>query len=219
MPEEAEIKKNIEDVQNSPEVRRELNKMYLKGYLKGYWGRALIVLVLFAAFAELIVATQHKDDFIFWVMIGLASIAVILAVSNIIDLIKHRYEKKRARHDLRNAVILLAISIIFFGIALCSYLPTANVMTTAAMLIAAPALLFAVTHFLRNYELVGGGRFKNLPRKKKIGVVVIYVVESLLVAGAIVGGVFFLLQLCLPLLAVGVVAFFILLIPLNNKED
>lgn len=226
-PEDADSDGNIkesklppeEKEENSPEVQRELNKMRFKDYLKDYWGRALIVFVPFGAFAILLVKTQHRDDFTFWIMIGIGGIAVIFAAVNIIDMFLRRYEKKRVFRSFRNAVMLIAVSIIFFGIALCSYLPAGNVMLTASMLIAASALLFAVTILLKNFELIGNGRFKNLSRKRKTGVVSIYVIESLLAAGAIVGGVFFMLQVSLPLLAVGVVFFFILLIPLTNNRQ
>ena len=217
--EEAEIKKQIDEVENSPEVQRELNKMRLKDFIKGYYGRALIFFVFFAAFVILIVTTQHRDDFTFWLMTGIGGLAVILAAMNIIDIILHRHETKRVFRSFRNAVILIAVSIIFFAIALCSYLPVGNVMLTASMLIAGPALLYVVTLLLRNFGLVGQGRFKALTKNRKIFVVIIYVVESLIAAGMIVGGVFFLLQLSLPLLAAGVVAFFLLLGPLIRDKD
>lgn len=115
--EEAEIKKKIEEAENSPAVQRELNKMRFKDYLIDCWGRALIVFVLFGAFSILVVKTQHRDDFISWVMIGIAGIAAILAVANIVDIFLHRQETKRVRRGLRNSAILIALCIIFFGIA------------------------------------------------------------------------------------------------------
>lgn len=221
--EEIAAKKSIHETLNDPEVKREIHKLRFKERMRSHLD-IVIVFCCFFAFVALVIATGNQPYSNICIMIGAASISGFAGLCFLINGVYKVRRKMSTGRAFGLAATLLCVSIFISAITLCTVLPPENVFFTAFMLIAAFGQMYWITGYLLHGELIGRGKFKNLSAKKKKTVILLYIIESLLAVGGIIGGIFFLTYVSIPCLALSAIVLFIFLyrnkiLTKNDKQD